>query len=402
MEVRNYAPNAQHDMIFGADAQIVSGVVGNAVYLPAGSGTLKMSGTLDALGVSLWRTWDATGETDGIRGIFSFKNFASYFDALSGKLSVTLPGGNTVHTDITDDTELTHWVFNFIKDGRMSVYKNAVKVYESETVNEAVDLTDGFTLGGGKTHATFDEVYVHTALLQEHEVRGLYCLISSGMPTEQIQDIAKNSAAKYLGVSETVPDNSAVLIVKGEHVGTVYANAGDWVLMSKNEGGWKAGVCYRWTGLMWLNLEPAYNYEAQYQACLAHIFDIPELTKDTGHYGAVFTKLLATQEAFIEKLVTSEAFINKLATNEAFIDRLVTKKLLVDSDTQNPNNFELAINEGVGIRAKNNGEKVFEVSPTGDIFIRGASVSANRLIVPTYLEDPADCVFGEIWFRDDV
>jgi len=312
--------------------------------------------------------------------IILFKNFGAYFDNVSDKLTVMLPCGIAVHTDIQDDTEFNHWVFNFIKNGTLSIYKNAVKVYEAQTAEDAVDLSDGFTLGGGRTHATFDEVYVHTELLKEEEVNGLCYLIRNGMPAQQIQEIAQSGAAKYLGVTETVPDNRGVLIVKGEQLGTVYANTGDWVLMSKTVGGWKTGVCYRWSGLMWINLEPEYNYEAQYQACLAHICEIPELTKDTGHYGALFAKLLVTQEAFIEKLITSEAFINKLATNEAFIDRLVTKKLLVDSDTQNPNNFELAINEEAGILAKKDGKRVSEINANGEGFFSG-SIEAGPLLL---------------------
>lgn len=370
MEARNYSPNAQHNMILSDDAQIVAGVIGNGVYLPAGCGTVEMSGTLDAMGVSIWRMWDGVTETVGVRGIFSFKNFGAYFDNVSDKLTVMLPCGITVHTDIPDDTEFNHWVFNFIKNGTLSIYKNAVKVYEAQTAEDAVDLSDGFTLGGGRTHATFDEVYVHTELLKEEEVNGLCYLIRNGMPAQQIQEIAQSGAAKYLGVTETVPDNRGVLIVKGEHLGTVYANTGDWVLMSKTVGGWKTGVCYRWSGLMWINLEPEYNYEAQYQACLAHICEIPELTKDTGHYGALFAKLLVTQEAFIEKLVTSEAFI----------DRLITKRLLIDSDTDNPENFELKIDENIGICAKNNNKKIFEVSPNGNASFYGISFQRQGLL----------------------
>lgn len=88
----------------------------------------------------------------------------------------------------------------------------------------------------------------------------------------------------------------------------------------------------------------------------------------------VFAKRLVANEAFVNKLATNEAFIIRLATNEAFIDNLVTKRLLVDSDTHNPNNFEIAINEQVGILAKKEGKNVFEINKTGNIFAKNATL----------------------------
>ena len=390
MEAINYAPNAMANMVLPPDAQVVTGVLGNAVYLPAGHGSVAITGSYDVMSLSLWRTWDGVTETDSKRGIFAFKNCVAFFEHTTGKLHVTLPDGTSTETELTDDTELTHWVFMFIKNGSLKIYKNAVLVYEAQTGNTTIDLSDGFVLGGGKTHATFDEVCIYEELLKQEQISGLYYLISSGTPPAQIENIAQETAAKYLGVCETVPANSVVVIVKGEHPGAVYANLGDWVLMSKTVGGWKAGVCYRWTGMMWLNLEPEYNYEAQYQACLSHICEIPVLKQDTGHYGALFAKLLVAQEAFVEKLITSEAFINRLATNEAFIDKLVTKKLLVDSDTANPDNFELAINEQVGILAKKGSEKIFEITPDGQSFFSG-SIEAGPLLLS--LKSPGEKKF---------
>ena len=391
MEAINYAPNAMANMVLPPDAQIVTGVLGNAVYLPAGHGSVAITGSYDIMSLSLWRTWDGVAETDSKRGIFAFKNCVAFFEHTTGKLHVTLPDGTSTETELADDTELTHWVFMFIKNGSLKIYKNAALVYEAQTGNTPIDLSDGFVLGGGKTHATFDEVCIYEELLKQEQISGLYYLISSGTPPAQIENIAQETAAKYLGICETVPANSVVVIVKGEHLGAVYANLGDWVLMSKTVGGWKAGVCYRWTGMMWLNLEPEYNYEAQYQACLSHIYEIPELVQDTGHYGALFAKLLVAQEAFVEKLITSEAFISKLATNEAFIDKLVTKRLLVDSDTANPNNFELAINEQMGILARKGEEKVFEVTPDGQGFFCG-SIEAGPLSLS--LKSPGEREFS--------
>ena len=391
MEAINYAPNAVANMVLPPDAQIVTGVLGNAVYLPAGHGSVAITGSYNVMSLSLWRTWDGVPETDSDRGIFVFKNCTALFDHTTGKLHITLPNGTDIETELIDDTELTHWVFMFIKNGTLKIYKNATLVHEVPTGNKPIDLSDGFVLGGGKTHATFDEVCIYEELLKKEQISGLYYLISSGMPPTQIENIAQNTAAKYLGVCETVPANRVVIIVKGEHLGAVYASIGDWVLMSKTVGGWKAGVCYRWTGMMWLNLEPEYNYEAQYQACLSHICEIPELVQDTGHYGALFAKLLVAQEAFVEKLITSDAFISKLATNEAFIDKLVTKKLLVDSDTANPDNFELVINETAGVRATKDNKKIFEVTPDGQSFFSG-SIEAGPLLLA--LKSPGENSFS--------
>ena len=378
MEARNYAPNAQHNMILPPDAQVVTGVLGNAVYLPAGCGIIEMDGTLSALGISLWRTWDGVIETDSFRGIFSFRNFKAYFDCASGKLCITLPAGN-ITTDIDDDTELTHWVFNFSKAGGMNIYKNAVKIYEDQVVNEVVDLADGFTLGGGKTHAIFDEIYIHTELLKEEEVNGLFYLIRNGMPQQQIQEIAQSSTAKYLGVTETVPPNRGVFIVKGEHLGIVYANTGDWVLMSKTVGGWKAGVCYRWTGVVWINLVPEHNYEAQYQACLSHICEIPELVQDTGHYGALFAKLLVAQKALI--------------------DSLIVKQLKIDADLSNDKNFEAYFDENHGLEVKNNGKTILRVPPQGDsIFTGKVNVGAVQLLdYGIYIKDGEISIENKGW-----
>ena len=171
----------------------------------------------------------------------------------------------------------------------------------------------------------------------------------------------KNLTPKYLGVTETVPTTRTVLITKGERLGAQDANAGDWVLMAKTVGGWKCGVCYRWTGCMWINLEPEYNYTEQYQAALYHICEIPELMQNTGHFGALFAKALVAQKALI--------------------DNLVAKNLLVDSDINNLNDFETKINKTDGVLVRNKNKTILEVSPTGkSVFTGEVNVGAIQLI----------------------
>ncbi|WP_253728340.1 LamG domain-containing protein [Treponema sp. OMZ 857] len=214
----------------------------------------------------------------------------------------------------------------------------------------------------------------------------------------------KNLTPKYLGVTETVPTTRTVVITKGERLGAQDANPGDWVLMAKTVGGWKVGVCYRWTGSMWINLEPEYNYTEQYQAALYHICEIEELMKNTGHFGALFAKVLVAQKALIDELVAEEAFITKLsgdiaflkelttqkvfvenliannsfikklATQDAFLENLVAKKFKIDSDEQNPNDFEVAINNEIGISAKNNGHEIFRIKKSGEAFLNDAEL----------------------------
>ena len=179
----------------------------------------------------------------------------------------------------------------------------------------------------------------------------------------------KNLTPKYRGVTETVPTTRTVLITKGERLGAQDANAGDWVLMGKTVGGWKVGVCYRWTGRMWINLEPEYNYTEQYQAALYHICEIPELMKNTGHFGALFAKVLVAQQAFIDKLVAQEAFIKKLATEQAFLRQLIVQRLHIDSDDTTHQDFEAWFDKDNGLKIKNEDNVIFRIAPDGNILM---------------------------------
>lgn len=193
-------------------------------------------------------------------------------------------------------------------------------------------------------------------------------LISPDNPESAV----KNLTPQYLGVTETVPTSRTVVITKGEKLGSQDANAGDWVLMSKTVGGWKVGVCYRWTGGIWINLEPEANYAEQYQACLLHICEIEELMKQTGHFGALFAKALVTQKALIDKLVSQEAFINKLAADQAFLRQLVVQQLKIDSDKNSHQDFEAWFDQVHGLKINNEGKELFKVDTAGNIFAKNA------------------------------
>ena len=362
MEAINYAPGGQN-MILTEDAQIVPGVSGNACYLPAGVGKIALEGDRNELSVSLWRQWDGIVESDTPRGIFSFKNIQIFFDNMTDLLTVVMNGFKAI-TDIKDDQQQTHWGFTFAKNGLFTVYKNAKEVYSLSAGDKPVDMTDGFTIGGGRTHATFDEVRVYKTVLKQGEINGLFYLVSKGTQVKQLEKIVQSATPKYLGVTETVPTTRTVLIMKGERLGAQDANPGDWVLMAKTVGGWKVGVCYRWTGSMWINLEPEYNYTEQYQAALYHICEIEELMKNTGHFGALFAKQLVAQKALIDELLV----------NQAFIKNLVVQKLHIDSDDTTHQDFEAWFDEANGLKINNKGQEIFKVDAAGNVFAKGATL----------------------------
>ncbi|WP_230978070.1 hypothetical protein [Treponema vincentii] len=130
-------------------------------------------------------------------------------------------------------------------------------------------------------------------------------------------------------------------------------------------------VCYRWTGSQWINLEPEYNYTEQYQAALYHICEIEELMKETGHFGALFAKVLVAQQALIDELLV----------NQAFIKNLVVQKLHIDSDTNNPNDFETKINKTDGVLVRNKNRTILHIDPqTGQSAFNG-DIKANKIFL---------------------
>jgi|GEM_PF-886928 len=371
MEIINYANGA--NMTLPEDAQIVQGVSGNAVYLPAGAGTMPIAGNRNELTISLWRQWDGVVEADDYRGVFSTANIKAYFDQATDFLTIELAGVKTV-TDIKDDQEQAHWCFLFSKNSFFKIYKNAELKAELTTGNYPVDFSEGFTLGGGRTHATFDEVRMYKTVVTEPEIRGLYRLVTKGTQVQQLENIVTEVTPKYLGVVKTVPDTRTAIITKGERLGAVDANPGDWVLSGKTIGGWKVGVCYRWTGAQWLNLQPEVNYAKEYQACLVHLFEIEELKQQTGHFGALFAKVLVAQKAMIDELLV----------NQAFIKNLVVRKLKIDTDDTTNQDFEAWFDETNGLKIRNKGEEIFRVDTNGDVFAKNAELQNGRFYGDVY------------------
>jgi|GEM_PF-1105535 len=355
MEAINYIPGGKN-MILSEDAQMVQGVSGNGCYLPIGTGTIALAGDRNELSVSLWRQWDGVVEQDAERGVFSFKNIQGFFDRSTDLLTIVINGFKAI-TDIKDDQKQAHWCFTFAKNNRFTVYKDAKAVYELLAGDKPVDMAEGFILGGGKTHATFDEVRLYKTVLTQGEINGLFYLVSKGTQIKQLESLVQGYTPKYLGVAETVPTTRTAIITKGERLGAQDANAGDWVLMAQTSGGWKCGVCYRWTGTLWVNLEPEANYVEQYHACLLHICEIPELMKNTGHFGALFAKVIVAQEAFIKKL----------AADQAFLKELIVQRLRIDSDKNSDTDFEAWFDKDNGLKIKNKGEEIFKVDPNGNI-----------------------------------
>ncbi|AAS11628.1 MAG TPA: hypothetical protein DHV15_13150 [Treponema sp.] len=352
---------------------------------------MPIAGNRNELTISLWRQWDGVVEADAYRGVFATANIKAYFDQTTDFLTIELAEVKTV-TDIKDDQEQAHWCFLFSKNSFFKVYKNAELKAEVTAGNYPVDFSEGFTLGGGRTHATFDEVRMYKAVVTESEIRGLYRLVTKGTQVQQLKNIVTEATPKYLGVVETVPDTKTAIITKGERLGAVDANSGDWVLSGRTIGGWKVGVCYKWSGAQWLNLEPEVNYAKEYQSCLVHMFQIEELKQQTGHFGALFAKVLVAQKAMIDELLV----------NQAFIKNLVVQKLKIDTDDTTNQDFEAWFDELNGLKIRNKGEEIFKIDTNGDIYIKGATVTANKLIAPTLTEDPQNAVFGEIWFRKGI
>ncbi len=69
MEAINYASGGSN-MTLPEDAQIVQGVSGNAVYLPAGAGTMPIASNRNELTISLWRQWDGVVDSAQPTGAF--------------------------------------------------------------------------------------------------------------------------------------------------------------------------------------------------------------------------------------------------------------------------------------------------------------------------------------------
>ena len=177
-----------------------------------------------------------------------------------------------------------------------------------------------------------------------------------------IEKIVQDAAPRYLGKFPYDPNEAA--------------RNGDWYAYSGETTAERIkGRCYRRvSSSLWVVVD---SWQENI-AAMPDLLSIADEAINNSLPAGQFTSVLAACDVFAKRLVANEAFINRLATNEAFIDKLITKKLLVDSDTANPDNFELAINEQVGILAKKSSEKIFEITPDGRGFFCG-SIEAGPL-----------------------
>ncbi len=190
-----------------------------------------------------------------------------------------------------------------------------------------------------------------------------------------IHDTVADAAPRYLGKRDNDPNEIA-------RVGDWYAYSGETTAERIK------GRCYRRvSSTMWVVVD---SWQENI-AAMPDLLSIADEAINNSLPAGQFTSVLAACDVFAKRLVANEAFINRLATNEAFVDKLITKKLLVDSDTANPDNFELAINEQVGILAKKSSEKIFEITPDGRGFFCG-SIEAGPLSLS--LKSPGERVFS--------
>lgn len=314
-----------------------------------------------------------------------FKNFTfmTYKDE-ANLLSVAIPAERVLNNEWHHLVVMTDLQLSYCKK---IVYLDNIKIVEEITYKDFSDFTPPSWASPGFHYDMTQIRDVNAAikgslanliffdrLLTEQEILYLYLNPQYPVKNYTLTDWAidpanpdsniKNLTPKYLGVTETVPTTRTVLITKGERLGAQDAHAGDWVLMGKTVGGWKVGVCYRWTGTLWINLEPEYNYTEQYQAALYHICEIPELMKNTGHFGALFAKVLVAQEAFIKKL----------AADQAFLKELIVQRLRIDSDRNSDTDFEAWFDETNGLKIKNKGQEIFKVDIAGNIFAKNATL----------------------------
>lgn len=197
------------------------------------------------------------------------------------------------------------------------------KLIEDTTVNGDFtglinDHNVDMSAGNDYVKGTLANLLFFDRLLTEQEILYLYLNPQYPVKNYTLADWAidpansdssiKNLTPKYLGVTETVPPTRTVLITKGERLGAQDANAGDWVLMGKTVGGWKVGVCYRWTGGKWEETKnPQYS-----QATLTDALDIVRnADKDADIPAVQFTKKLVALEAFVESLSAQVVYFQK-------------------------------------------------------------------------------------------
>ncbi|WP_449190060.1 WD40/YVTN/BNR-like repeat-containing protein [Treponema lecithinolyticum] len=363
------------NMILTNDVQVVKGVSGSAVYMVSGMGSAEIEhDDLDKMTVSIWRKWDGISATEN-RTFFNFANLAVYFSYADNKLVVKSGDNVPVRTDVLDDTEFNHWVFTYNRNDVLTIFKNAKKLTTVPVKDEAVSLQSPFILGGGLPHATFDEIQIFPKILEQIYINGLFQFISREANIAPLEPFIKKQipqhTPRYLGTVKTAPDKQRVNIIVGRQTGFNDANIGDWILIIEPINGYKRGWCYCWDGVIWGVLDPPERYIQEYTACLKDQLELKDMYDGTN--GKFFGTVLCQYLGF------NEAVGKSLTANKIFVDNLIAKKVLVDNDVNDPTDFELAINRDVGLLAKNNGKKVFEVSPTGKVSAGAVQLLENGI-----------------------
>ena len=357
-------------------AEVVKGVNGNAVYLKTGMGSAEIEhAPAPKFSLSIWRKWDGLATSDTEHPFFSLKNFRVFFGDRANRLTIQLGNNAPVVTDVYDSEGFFHWFFAYEQGKTLSVYRNAKKVAEVPAPDEPVDFSEPFILGGGNPHATFDEIGFYDEILDQIYINGLFQFISRDANTASVESFIAESiplhTPRYLGTIKTAPDKQLVNIFMGQKTGFNEANISDWVLVVEPIAGYKRGWCYRYNGQTWDILNPPEKYIPEYTACLKDQLELKDLFDGTNNqfFGTVLCQYLGFNEA-VGKSLTA---------NNVFVDNLVAKKVLVDSDVNDPTDFELKINRDVGLLAKNNGKKVFEVSPTGHVSAGAVQLLENGI-----------------------
>ena len=349
-------------MFFTDSVKVVKGVSGNAVYLETGMGSAEVEHPdVSELSISVWRKSDGMPKTDD-SPFLKLHNLYIYFTSINF-LAVKLGDNAPIITQVRDGTDFFHWFFTYKQGGVFCAYRNALKVLELPAPDVPIKFDQPFILGGGSPHATFDEITFYDSILDQIYINGLYQFISRDANISSVESIIAESipqhTPRYLGTIKTAPDKQQVNIFMGQTPGITYANVSDWVLVVEPIDGFRRGYCYRYNGLTWDLLNPPERYVAEYTACLKDQLELTDLFDGTDNqfFGTVLCQYLGF----------NEAVGRSLTANQVFVDNLVAKKVLVDSDVNDPTDFELTINRDVGILAKNNGKKVFEVSPVGGV-----------------------------------
>lgn len=247
-------------MTLSSDVQVVNGISGNAIYLPALSyAYLNIGSTLSIFSLSFWRKWDSVTDASYHRHIFYLSSdFYAYFDSTDNYLVLKMPGKTELKTTILDNANNNHFCITYKQSDKIIVYINGVSIYNVTAENQTVDFTQDFYIGktDTKAHATFDEIRFYSKVVTTTEVAGLYRMVAKGYNSKSMQSVVATTAPKYLGIGilsgasiarftgATVSSTGAITI--GD---TVVPNVGDFMVNYSTTNA-PLGI-YVWSGSLW-------------------------------------------------------------------------------------------------------------------------------------------------------